>query len=473
MSSEPLISLNNYKLMDARRNVLLQASIDIYEPGVVAIVGPATGGKSLLLSAVADLLPRGVIAQGTRRVRFPGQERGPDSQRTLEPPIGRGPHAPRGTLFRALAQTIPDEAQPERRIEEALSSISVWEHVQEKLMQPVRSLTPGEQLIVAVCRRLLLKDPVLLMDDPTRGLSIDDIDLLVGTMLEVSRQIPVLWASRSLRSISPVATRIVAIANGKIIVDGPSDRIVVNPGPSGEGVLEETTGHTVSSGLEELYHELLTVGSLAERAVHQGVQSLTDQNLSVAREVQGNNEEIKRRERLIVDRAMGLLGRTGPVGRDLRTLITVIKAVTDLERIADHAVNISEVTLAIGDEPLIKPLIDIPRMAEKAQVMVRYSLDAMVRRDEALAREVFDHHGPVKALYRELFEELLGFITDGGDAYRAGQALYLLFVARYLERVADHAANIAEHVTFMVSGERAHRDADPDDDTLPHPFLPR
>ncbi len=472
MSTQPLIELRDYTLLDSHRNVLLRASLEIREPGVVAVVGPAGGGKSLLLQAIAGRLPRGVSSEGHRMSSSP-QSASATTNYVYQPPIRADLHTPRGTLFRALSQAMPSETQPERRIEELLTSISMWERFQERLMQPVRSLTPGEQLIVAVCRRVLADDPILLMDEPTGSLPPAEIDLLVGALLHLSRSMPVVWASRSLRSISPIATRIVAVAKGGLVVDGPSDRIVVNPGGHGELVLEECTGHTVSAGLEELYHELLTVGSLAERAVHQAVQSLTDQNLSVAREVQNNNQEIDRRERLIVDRAMGLLGRTGPVGRDLRTLITVIKAVTDLERIADHAVNISEVTLAIGDEPLIKPLIDIPRMAEKAQVMVRYSLDAMVRRDEALAREVFDQHGPVQALYRELFEELLGFITDGGDAYRAGQALYLLFVARYLERVADHAANIAEHVTFMVNGERASREANPDSDALPHPFMPR
>ena len=207
--------------------------------------------------------------------------------------------------------------------------------------------------------------------------------------------------------------------------------------------------------LEGLYHDLLTMGSKAERAVHMAVQSphraKPDHRPGGARRARRTsiNRKIE-----IHNRALGLIARTAPVGRDLRVLTTVIEAATDLGRIADHAVNISEVTLAIGEDPLIKPLIDIPRMAEKAQEMVRHSLDAMVRRDVELARKVCEGDKGVDALYRELFEELLGFITDGGDAYRAGQALYLLFVARYLERVADHASNIAEHVIFMVEGRR-------------------
>jgi len=257
-----------------------------------------------------------------------------------------------------------------------------------------------------------------------------------------------------------------------VLADGAADHVAVSPPQEAQDTLAAATGSSAGMALESLYHDLLTLGSKAERAIHMAVQSLTGQNLTIAREVIDGRFDIYQRKLEIHQRALGLIARTAPVSRDLRVLTTVIEAATDLGRIADHAINISEVTLAIGEDPLIKPLIDIPRMAEKAQEMVRHSLDAMVRRDVELARKVCEADKGVDALYRELFEELLGFITDGGDAYRAGQALYLLFVARYLERVADHASNIAEHVIFMVDGRREQLRLKCDDDGLPHPFLP-
>src|SRR5690606_12231850 len=263
------------------------------------------------------------------------------------------------------------------------------------------------------------------------------------------------------------------LAGGQVLAVGPADQVAVSPPVDAQETLEDATGRSADIALDSLYHDLLTMGSRAERAVHMAVQSLTGQNLTIAREVLAGKAETDLRKTEIYNRALGLIARTAPVGRDLRVLTTVIEAATDLGRIADHAVNISEVTLAIGEDPLIKPLIDIPRMAEMAQEMVRHSLDAMVRRDVELARQVCEGDKAVDALYRELFEELLGFITDGGDAYRAGQALYLLFVARYLERVADHASNIAEHVIFMVEGRREQLRKKREDDGLPHPFLPR
>lgn len=464
MSVKPFLQLNNFSVKDSRGHELFRVSLEVGEPGIVAIIGPDSSGKTLLLRAISGQLARGLNVSGERHIQ--------GGKKTLQPPMSHTLPLPRGTVFRALANTIPQESNPERKIEETLTDLGLWEHFQEKLTLSVRGLSPAELLIVGACRRILLKEPLVLLDDPTKDLRPNELELFAQSMLNISRKTPVLWASRSLRNISPIAARMIILNQGRIVADGPSDHVVVSPGDEGEGLIKEAAGQSVAAGLDELYHELLTMGSLAERAVHQAVQSLTDQNLSIARDVLNQDSGIDRRERLIVDRALGLLGRTAPVGKELRTLVTVIKAATDLQRIADHAVNISEVTLAIGEDPLIKPLIDIPRMAEKAQLMVRYSLDALVRRDEALAREVLVHDGPVHGLYREVFEELLGFITDGGDAYRAGQALYLLFVARFLERVAEHATNIALHVIFMVSGERASRESRPEDDVLPHPFMP-
>lgn len=470
MSSPPLIRFEEYALHDARGRVLLELSLEIGHPGVVAVVGAAGSGKSLLLAAIAGRLPRGVTATGRRLVEGLADT----SDRPLcEPPIHHDVHLPRTTLFRALIHGAGELDAPERRIEEALSSLGLWERFQERLLYPVRMLSRTEQILVALCRRLVVGEPAVLLDDPIRPSNPDDLNAFLATVLAVARQVPVVWAAQSLRGPAPIAHRIVALHEGKVVADGPSDRIVVMPGDAAEAALETAAGRTIASGLDELYQELLDLGSRAETAVHQAVQALTDQNLSIAREVVESDHHIDQRERQIIARAMGILGRTAPVGKELRVLITVIQAAMELERIADHAVNISEVTLAIGDEPLIKPLIDIPRMAEKAQAMVRHSLDALVRREERLAQEVLTMDAPVDALYRELFEELLGFITDGGDAYRAGQALYLLFVARYLERVADHATNIAEHVIFMLTGQRVRRQTNPEDDMLPHPFLPR
>lgn len=453
--SEASLRIEAYTVAAPQESALVNVSLTVEQPCIVGIVGPPGSGKSLLLKALCGALPRGFTASG--RLFVAGAEAaGPSLPGATmvdpnEPP-------PRGTVLRALTASLPAERKEGAAVEEGLRAAGAWEELQEKLQRPVRDLPPVERLIVAVCRSLVAGSPLLLLDDPTRDLSAHEAARFEEVVHAVAKHIPVLWVSRSLRRVTRAAQRLAVLSEGKLIAEGPCGEIVVSPPLECERAVETSTGHVTLADMEGLYHDLLAMGSRAERAVHLAVRSLTDQNLAIAREVIAGDDEIDQRERQLHDRALSLIGRIAPVGRDLRTLTTILLAATDLERIADHAVNISKVTLAIGEEPLIKPLIDIPRMAEKAQRMVRQGLDAMVRRDASLAEEVLRSDDPVDALYRELFDELRGFITDGGDAYRAGQALHLLFVARFLERVADHATNIAEHVVFMVTGKRvSHR----------------
>lgn len=455
--------LEEYTVAGAQGAPLVSVSLRVEEPCIVGVVGPPGSGKSTLLRALSGALPRGLKASG--RIAAAGRE-------------ARGPHLPgvtlvdpgeppgRGTVLKALTGSLPPD-RSERAVEEALREAGAWQGLQEKLQRPVRDLPPVERLIVSAARSLVTGSPLLLLDDPTADLNAGDAARFEQVAASIARHIPVLWASRALRRVTRAAHRVAILSEGRIVAEGPCDAMVVTPPV-------ECERSVALADMEGLYHDLLSMGTRAERAVHLAVRALTDQNLAIAREVIAGDDEIDRQERLLHDRALALLGRSAPVGRDLRTLSTILMVATDLERIADHAVNISEVTLAIGEEPLIKPLIDIPRMAEKAQRMVRQSLDAMVRRDASLAEEVCRSDDPVDALYRELFDELRGFITDGGDAYRAGQALYLLFVARFLERVADHATNIAEHVIFMVTGRRVSHQLKGDAPPPPEPpFTPR
>lgn len=182
--------------------------------------------------------------------------------------------------------------------------------------------------------------------------------------------------------------------------------------------------------------------------------SRLEQDLSLAESVIEGDKAIDDLERGIETDCIRILALRHPLASDLRTVTTALKVITDLERMGDHATDIALITVRIGVNPLIKPLVDIPRMSTLARQMVHESLDAFVRRDVALAEKVCGDDDPVDKLYSELHDELLGFIVQGDSAVRAEQALNLLFVARYLERIADHATNIAERVIYLVTGER-------------------
>jgi len=204
--------------------------------------------------------------------------------------------------------------------------------------------------------------------------------------------------------------------------------------------------------LRELNVKLLKMGAMVEDIIEASVQSLVKQDLDMAKEVYRMDDQIDELELELENECMRLLALQQPMARDLRVIGTIMKIITDLERMGDHAVNIAKVTLKIGDEPLIKPLIDIPRMSKLSEKMVSKSLDAFMKSDIHLAAEVAHDDEAVDEIYDEIYMELIEMIIENPSITK--QATHLLFIGRYLERIADHATNIGERVIYMVTGER-------------------
>lgn len=204
--------------------------------------------------------------------------------------------------------------------------------------------------------------------------------------------------------------------------------------------------------LNELKAEMLKMGSYVEDGIHKAIKALAEQDADLAAEVQENDERIDEYEVRIEEKCIRLIALQQPVAKDLRTIGMITKIITDLERIGDNACNIARIALKIGSEPLVKPLIDIPRMAELACLMVHHSLNAFINQDPELARETAMRDEEVDFLNDQIFRELLTFMT--ADSATINQATHLLFVGRYLERIADHATNICERVIYMTTGRR-------------------
>lgn len=203
--------------------------------------------------------------------------------------------------------------------------------------------------------------------------------------------------------------------------------------------------------LQQLQQRIVSMGNLVSEMIDQATQSLARKDSDLARRVIDTDDEIDKMLIEVQMKSMQLLALQQPMARDLRRIGTGIKIVTDLERIADHATDIAGVTLKLEGEPLIKPLVDIPRMAGLAQEMTRMALAAYVSQDEQMARTMIEMDHQVDAIYRDMFDELLGFMERDPAAVR--QATYLLHVAAYLERVADHATNVGEWTIYMLTGE--------------------
>ncbi len=204
--------------------------------------------------------------------------------------------------------------------------------------------------------------------------------------------------------------------------------------------------------LKNLKIKLIKMGSLVQKIIEESLVALLNQDMEKARNIYLMDDRIDELELEIETECMRLIALQQPMAKDLRIIGTILKAITDLERMGDHAVNIAKQTEIIGEEPFVKPLVDIPRMAHLAEDMVAKALDAFMKEDVALAREVAHDDDAVDDLYESIYTELLEMMIR--DQKIIKQAINLLFIGRFLERIADHATNIGERVIYMVTGER-------------------
>jgi len=199
--------------------------------------------------------------------------------------------------------------------------------------------------------------------------------------------------------------------------------------------------------LDALKQTLLAMGGLVEDQIRRVMRALIERDSELAQDVIDRDRQVNAYDVEIDEKCVELLALHQPTAGDLR----FIKIVTDLERIGDQAVNIAQRTIELNPEPQLKPYVDLPRMAEKAQRMVKESLDAFVSRDTALARRVCGEDAEVDALKEQIFRELLTYMME--DPKTIPRAIRLILVSRFLERVADHATNIAEMVVYLVESK--------------------
>ena len=203
--------------------------------------------------------------------------------------------------------------------------------------------------------------------------------------------------------------------------------------------------------LAGLQQTLLARGGLVEDQIRRAMRALTERDDALAQDVIDRDRQVNAYDVEVDEKSVELLALHQPAAGDLRFITTIMKVVTDLERIGDQAVNIAQRALELNQEPQLKPYIDLPRMAERAQRMVKESLDAFVGRDTQLARQVCAEDAEVDSLKEQIFRELLTYMMS--DPKTIPRAIRLILISRFLERVADHATNIAEMVIYMVESK--------------------
>ena len=203
--------------------------------------------------------------------------------------------------------------------------------------------------------------------------------------------------------------------------------------------------------LKNVKQKMLQMADEAQEMIGLAMKSLVERKEEHVKQLFKMEEDVNRREIEIEDSVLKLLALHQPAGSDLRFLTAILKINNDLERVADQACNIGEISLRLLKEPLLKPLIDLPHMAKLAQAMIKQSLDALVRHDATLAEKVCQSDDEVDRLNEQIFRELLTYMME--DPRSIKRAVDLILVSRNLERVADHATNISEDVIFIEQGK--------------------
>lgn len=206
--------------------------------------------------------------------------------------------------------------------------------------------------------------------------------------------------------------------------------------------------------LENLHLDLIRMGGMIEEAIDHSITALEKRDKELAKSIIANDRQIDDLDRTIEARCLSLLLRQQPVAKDLRAISTALKMVTDMERIGDQAADIADISLRFGDGPFIKSLEHIPLMARTASAMVRGSINAFVKSDAAASHEIIQRDDEVDGLFETIKQELISVLAHRPEA--ADQAVDFLMIAKYLERIGDHAVNICGWVIFSITGE--HKD---------------
>jgi phosphate transport system protein len=207
---------------------------------------------------------------------------------------------------------------------------------------------------------------------------------------------------------------------------------------------------TFTESMKELEGRLLAMGDLVDKAIQRSIQALAARDAALANQIIADDYHINRAQRDIDEQCLVLIATQQPLAGDLRTILTIYSIAAELERMGDHAEGIAKITVRMADQPILKPLIDIPRMAERSRHMLRGQLQAFIDHDVETARRLSTEDSEVDALYDQVYRELLIFMMN--DPHTITRATYLMWVAHNLERISDRTTNIGEATIFLVTG---------------------
>jgi phosphate transport system protein len=211
-----------------------------------------------------------------------------------------------------------------------------------------------------------------------------------------------------------------------------------------------STRHGFDESLRDLHYDVVRMASLVEKSIEEAILALKQKDKELAQKVIQQDDEIDEMERAIEKKCIRLIATQQPLAKDLRLITSILKMITDLERIADHSADISELILKIADEEYIKPLVDIPKMASVARDMVRNAIDAYINNDIKMAEDVCSKDSTVDNYFESIINDLQELMRK--NPQNINQATTFIFIVKYIEKIADHATNLGEWVIYIITG---------------------
>ena len=427
MSENTKISIDNMNLHYGNFHALKGINMEIPEKEITAFIGPSGCGKSTLLKSLNRMNDLVEGCSITGKVELDGEDiYGDMDVNLLRKRVGmvfQKPNPFPMSIYDNIAygprtHGIRSKAKLDEIVEKSLRDAAIWDEVKDRLKKSALGMSGGQQQRLCIARALAVQPEVLLMDEPTSALDPISTSKIEDLAVELKKDLCLLTSVQ---------------------------RIILQ-----EGLVEIMSERFVRQ-LEELHVELITMGSLCEKAISLSAKAIQGEGgMTLIGKIFETEKEIDAQEREIENLCMKLLLHEHPVAGDLRSISAALKMISDMERIGDQAADIADLSKHIEDKAVTGDIINIRKMAEDTVRMVTESIDAFVKGDLELCRKVIDDDDKVDDAFNDIKEKLAEVLNNGKPDASIG--LDILMAAKYFERIGDHAVNIAEWVEYSITG---------------------
>ena len=439
--------------------------MNIRENCVTAFIGPSGCGKSTFLKTINRMndLVDGVRITG--EVKLDDEDiyaEGVDTT-VLRKRIGmvfQQPNPFPMSIYDNIAygprvHGMKDKSKLDAIVEESLRGAAIFDEVKDRLKKSALGLSGGQQQRICIARALAVQPEVLLMDEPTSALDPISTSKIEELMEDLKKKYTVVVVTHNMQQAVRVSDDTAFFLVGEMVELAIRKQFFLIRKINGQKIILQgglVNALKVDEQLRLLNQEMMYMGTMIEDSIQKAIEALIDQNAQLAEKIMNSDSDVDHEQKKIENICFNLLMQQQPVARDLRVISAAMKMVTDMERIGDHAADISEITIMLSKEPYVLNLDDIKKMASETVIMLIRSIEAYVEKDMNKAQEVIRHDDIVDDLFDKNKADIIELIRH--DPEKGEQAADMLMVAKYFERIGDHATNIAEWVIFALNDKK-------------------